>query len=95
MRQAGRYLPEFRDVNEALARPFEMRELLVAVKAMKYNKAPGNNGMNIEVYAFVESEWLLIVLLEVFNEALRTGVVDKGLKDVIITLSFKKGSSLL
>jgi len=32
-------------VNEALARPFEMEELLVAVKAMKYCKAPGNNGL--------------------------------------------------
>jgi exonuclease III len=90
-----KYLSDPRIVNETLARPFEMRELLVAVKAMKYNKAPGNNGLNIEVYALVESEWLLTVLLEVFNEALRTGVVDKGLKDVIITLLFKKGSSLL
>ena len=90
-----KYLADPRVVNEDLARPFEMEELLVAVKAMKYRKAPGNNGLPIEVYAFVESEWLLIVLLEVFNEALRTGIVDKGLKDVIITLLFKKGSPLL
>ena len=90
-----KYLADPRVVNKDLARPFEMEELLVAVKAMKYRKAPGNNGLPIEVYAFVESEWLLIVLLEVFNEALRTGIVDKGLKDVIITLLFKKGSPLL
>jgi hypothetical protein len=59
-----KYLLEPIVVNEAPAKPFEMRELLVAVRAMEYNKAPGNNGMNIEVYAFVESELLLIVLLE-------------------------------
>ena len=58
-----KYLADPRVVNEDLARPFEMEELLVAVKAMKYRKAPGNNGLPIEVYAFVESEWLLIVLL--------------------------------
>ena len=50
-----KYLAEPRVVNEALARPFEMEELLVAVKAMKYRKAPGNNGLPIEVYAFVET----------------------------------------
>ena len=90
-----KYLSDYKVVDESLARPFELKELLVAVKAMRYRKAPGDNKMPIEVYAFVESEWLLVVLLEVFNEALCTGVVDKGLKDVIITLLFKKGSPLL
>ena len=35
------------------------------------------------------------MILDKFNESLCTGVVDKGLKDVIITLLLKKGSPLL
>jgi hypothetical protein len=84
-----KYLSDPRVVNEALARLFEMRELLVAVNAMKYNKAQRIMG------SILKCTRLLIVLLEVFNEVLRTGVVDKGLKGVIITLLFTKGSPLL
>ena len=89
------YLGNPKKINVELAKPFIMKDLLRAIKAMKYHKAPGNDGMPIEVYCFIESECLLDVLLVCFNDALRTGLVDKGLKDVIITTLFKKGSPMI
>ena len=84
-----------RVVDANLARPFEKRELLEAVTAMKYRKAPGNDGIPVEVFALVESNLLLDGLLGCYNAALQSGVVDKLLKDVIITTLFKKGSPLV
>ena len=69
-----------------------MRELLVAVKSMKLRKACGGDGIPIEFFVFVESESLLVKLLDVFNRCLDTGMVESSLKDVIISFLHKKGN---
>ena len=89
------YLGSAKVKNMALARPFEMKELLVALKIMKFRKVPGNDKMPVEVFCLIESEYLLDELLVCFNSALQTGVVESGMRDVIITTLFKKGSPLL
>jgi hypothetical protein len=81
-------------VNESLARPFIIEESLVALKLMRFKKAPGNDTMPIEVFCLMESQLMLKEILNCYNHALETGFVDKGMRDVIITTLFKKGSPL-
>ena len=83
-----------RPVHVALATDFLMKELLLAIAAMKFDKAPGNDGLPIEVFCLLESKELLPRMLGFFNRALRSGVVHSGLKDVIITTLFKKGNPM-
>lgn len=75
-----------------LEEPFNMRELLVALGSMKTRKACGGDGIPIEFFSFVESNQLLVRMLDVFNQCLESGVVESGLKDVIISFLHKKGS---
>lgn len=89
------YMGVQKEVDVSLAREFTMKELLVAINSMNFNKAPGNDSLPVEVFCFIESADMLDVILSCFNDALRTGVVDKCLKDVIITTLFKKGDPLL
>jgi hypothetical protein len=42
----------------------------------------------------MESQFMLKEILKCYNHALETGIVDKGMRDVIITTLFKKGSPL-
>jgi DNA-binding protein H-NS len=88
------YLGVPKGVNESLARPFVSEELLVALKLMRFKKAPGNDTMPVEVFCLMESEHVLEEILKCYNYALETGNVDKGMRDVIITTLFKKGSPL-
>jgi hypothetical protein len=76
-------------VNESLARPFVIEELLVALKLMTFKKALGNDTMPVEVFCLMESQLMLKETLKCYNHALETGTVDKGMRDVIITTLFK------
>jgi hypothetical protein len=60
----------------ALDRDFAMDELLIALSAMKHEKATGLNKIPVEVLKFTESELLLVGVLSSFNVALRTGNVQ-------------------
>jgi hypothetical protein len=61
---------------------------------MRFKKAPGNDTMPLEVFCLMESQLMLKEILKCYNHALETGIVDKGMRDVIITTPFKKGSPL-
>ena len=88
------YLGDARIVDESLEQPFVIEELWVALKLMKFRKAPGNDTMPVEVFCLIESEFVLKEILICYNHALESGDVDKGMRDVIITTLFKKGSPL-
>jgi hypothetical protein len=75
----------------ALDRDFAMDELFIALSEMKHEKATGLDNIPVEVLKFTESELLLDGVLSSFNVALRTGNVQSGWRDVIITTLHKKG----
>ena len=88
------YLPEQLVVSEDLARDFSLSELCIAIDAMKNNKAVGVDQIPIEFFKWVESSKLLKLIVLLFNKSLHSGQVDSIIKDVIISILFKKGSQM-
>jgi hypothetical protein len=84
-------LPIQHPIDDSLDLPFVMDELLTAINQVKLNKAPGEDGIPIEVDRFCGGINSNEVKLIQFNAALNSGEVLKDFKDVIITVLFKKG----
>lgn len=72
---------------------FQFYEVYKALNDMKFNKAPGNDKQPIEVINYAESETVVETLTELYNMALKEGVVPNTWKDVIICILFKKGAT--
>ena len=87
------YLPEKAQVIDQLDSLFTEEEVYIAFNMMKYEKAAGVDGRQIEVENFVESEFLVKTILSYYNKALNDGVVPSEWKDVIIATLFKKGAT--
>ena len=91
LRKVMEFLPEQKNMIEALGVPFVKEELLKAICAMKSHKACGEDAIPVEFWSYVASETLMDVMLTLFNASLESGSVSAELKDVIIQFLFKKG----
>jgi exonuclease III len=69
------YLPEKAQVIEQLDNLFTEEEVYIAFDMMKYEKAAGVDGRQIEVENFTESEFLVKAILSYYNKALNDGIV--------------------
>ena len=69
-------------------------ECLSALKEMKFNKSPGNDGFTVEFYY---TFWTLLggLLVEVLNEAYVRGTLATSQKQGVITLLEKEGKNPL
>jgi hypothetical protein len=81
-------------IYEDLAKEFSIVEVCLAINVMKDKKAVGIDQLPIEFFKWVESDKLLKLITELFNKSLQFGYVDNIMKDVIISILFKKGSQL-
>jgi len=70
--------------------PFLESEVRKALSEMKSGKAPGNDGITVEMLKAAQEE-LIPRLTEMFNDFLRTGTIDDNLADSSTLLLFKKG----
>ena len=86
-----KYMPKQRSIC-VNGEPFNKEELLKGIIQMKNDKATGIDNTPVEFYAFVESDMMLDIILEVFNKLLRDGSCPNVWKDVIIAILFKKGA---
>ena len=78
-------------VQEHLANPLLLQEVLVAIKAMKSNKAPGPDGIPAEVWK--SSEPLAEQLYKLLSSIWETEEVPQQFKDAnIVTIWKRKGS---
>ena len=65
--------------------PFNLQELTAAVKAMKFNKAPGPDGLTTELYQFLWPH-LGSVLLNAYNEAFQEECIYKSAREGVLNL---------
>lgn len=70
-----------------------LEELKMAISAMKNNKAPGPDGIIVELYK--RSEQLQSILLKVINHHIREKELPYDLKKGLIILLYKKGDETL
>lgn len=89
-----RYLPTQLSIYEDLAKEFSVVEVCLAINAMKNKKAVGIDQLPIEFFKWIESSKLLKLITRLFNKSLQLGYVDNIMKDVIISILFKKGSQM-
>lgn len=73
-----------------LDKNLRVEELSVAMKDLSSGKAPGPDGLPIELYKTF-AEKLLPHLLEVFNESFEKGILPPSLRAAIISLLLKPG----
>ena len=85
---ACRYLSK-RPTRDDLSGPFEMKELDTALKSLKNDKAPGQDGIPPEVLKHGGSE-LKSELLKLFNLCLEKGSLPQDMKDALIVTIYKK-----
>ena len=67
-------------------------ECFSAINNMKKNKSPGLDGISIEFYI---QFWPLLgnLLVDMFNECYKTGMLPDSLRNSVFTLIFKKGDA--
>jgi len=70
---------------------FTIEECFNAINNMKRNKSPGLDGISIEFY---EKFWPIIgkLIVEVFNESHRIGILPDSQRTSVFSLIFKKGN---
>jgi hypothetical protein len=79
--------------NDHLLSEVTLKELNMAINAMKNNKAPGPDGIIVELYK--RSEKLQSILLKVINHLIREKELPHDLKKGLIILLYKKGDETL
>jgi hypothetical protein len=91
-RDVEQFYPDRREEAKDLANDFTMDELLEAVAASANGKAPGTDGLPIEVdKCLFELPEYRELTLRGYNEALHTGVVPDAWKEVQISILYKSG----
>ena len=74
-----------REINE--------KEVMEAIEGLNSGKSPGSDGIGIEWYKVYKHD-VSPILVEVFREMERTGVVQDRMVEGVITILYKKGSKL-
>lgn len=69
-------------------------EVMEAIQGLKSGKSPGSDGIGIELYK-VHKELMATILVEVFREIEKTGMVQNRMLEGVITLVFKRKGSRL
>ena len=75
-------------------REISRMEVMEAIEGLKSGKSPGSDGIGIEFYK-VYKEQMASILVEVFRETEKTGIVQGRMVEGVITLVFKKKGSKL
>ena len=79
-------------IETALADKITASEISTSIHMMKNEKAPGSDGISIELEKVCMSNEYMEHLVSLYNSCLDNGVVPSQLKDVIITTLHKTGS---
>lgn len=69
-----------------------IKELVDAVQSMSSGKAPGPDGLPVEIYKTF-SKRLMPHLLEMYTESYETGILPPSLRSALITVVLKPGKS--
>jgi hypothetical protein len=73
--------------------PFTPSEFAIALSLMRNNKAPGFSGVPIEVIKDGMDAANIQVMLDAYNDILRTGVVPQSMRNSYITVLHKTGKT--
>ena len=73
--------------------PLSEKECWNAMKAMKKNKAPGDDGLPIEFYVKFWED-IKVILMKVYKESYLKGSLPTSLRQSVISLIFKKGDAM-
>ncbi len=80
------------DAKLDLENNLSIEELVDAVQSMNSGKAPGPDGLPVEIYKTF-SKRLMPYLLEMYTESYETGILPPSLRSALITLVLKPGKS--
>lgn len=75
-------------------RDINMKEVMEAIEGLSSGKSPGSDGIGVELYRAHKKEFASI-LVQVFREIERTGLVQDRMVEGVITVVFKKKGSRL
>ena len=86
-----KYLPIQEVKHFSLDDPFSMKEFICALKELKNDKACGEDNIPIEIIKYCDQ--FSDELLSTFNMYLENNYIPNGIKDIMITVLYKKGNS--
>lgn len=73
---------------EELDSPLSIEEIMISIKSMQNNKAPGPDGFSVEFFKKIQNK-LAPLLLSVYNESLKRGSLPQTLTQASITVLLK------
>ncbi len=85
-------LPRIMQDTTGLVQPISITEVEAAIQALWNGKSLGSDGLTSKFFKHFEQE-LSVILCDVFNAVLQTGLLSDSQKLAVIILLFKKGNA--